>query len=135
MNKRMTRELTQLPGTLIENEYRITPSIVFHLSDKYPFAPPTLKIHGKEYISGLAKLYSKYLGFIKQYHVPMECICCYSITCMWSPCHTCKHVYDEYQAYCSQLRQVIATHYFLKRSPFDELVNSHIASYVNFFPA
>jgi hypothetical protein len=130
MNKRMTRELKQLPGTLVDNEYRITPSIVFHLSDKYPFTPPTLHIYGKEYISGLAKIYRNYHGFIKQYNVPMECICCSSITCMWSPCHTCKHVYDEYTAYCAQLREVIATEYFLKRSPFDGLVNSHIASYV-----
>lgn len=130
MNKRMTRELTELPGTLVDNEYRIRPHVVFHLSDKYPFAPPLLKIHGKEYISSLAKLYSTYHGFIKQYNVPIQCICCFSITCMWSPCHTCKHVYDEYAAYCAQLRQVIATEYFLKRSPFDELVNSHIASYV-----
>lgn len=130
MNKRMTRELHQLPGTLIENEYRIRPELVFHLSDKYPFTPPLLKLYGKDHISCLAKLYRTYHGFIKKYKVPIECICCSSITCMWSPCHTCKHVYDEYVSYSAQLRQVIATDYFLKRTPFDELVNSHIASYV-----
>ena len=130
MNKRMTRELSQLPGTLIDNEYRISPSLVFHLSDKYPFAPPILKNNGKEYISCLAKLFSTYQPFIKQYNVPIECICCYSITCMWSPCHTCKHVYDEYVTYCTQLRQVIAAHYFIKGSSFDDLVNSHIISYL-----
>jgi hypothetical protein len=135
MNKRMMRELQQLPGTLTNNEYKIRPSVVFQLSDKYPFAPPLLKIHGKDHIASLAKLYRTYSGFIKQYNVPIECICCFSITCVWSPCHTCKHVYDEYVAYCALLRQVIATDYFVKRSPFDGLVNSHIVSYVNFFPA
>ena len=126
----MTRELQQLPGTLIDKEYRIRPDAVFHLSDKYPFTPPILRIHGKDHIYSLEKVYRRYHGFIKQYKVPIECICCFSITCMWSPCHTCKHVYDEYLAYCALLREVIATHYFVKRSPFDELVNSHIVSYL-----
>ena len=130
MNKRMKRELNQLPGTLVDKEYRIREDVIFHLSDKYPFTPPILKIYGKDHISSLANLYRRYRDFIKQYNVPMECICCFSITCVWSPCHTCKHVYDEYLAYCALLRQVIATHYFVKRSPFDDLVNSHIVSYL-----
>ena len=130
MNKRMTRELQQLPGTLIDKEYHIRPDVVFHLSDKYPFTPPILYIHGKDHISSLANLYRRYHGFIKQYNIPIECICCFSITCIWSPCHTCKHVYDEYLAYCTLLRQVITGHYFVKRSPFDDLVNSHIVSYL-----
>jgi len=126
----MTRELKQLPGTLIDKEYRIHPDVIFHLSDKYPFTPPILRIHGKDHISSLEKVYRRYHGFIKHYNVPIECICCFSITCIWSPCHTCKHVYDEYLAYCALLREVIATHYFIKRSPFDDLVNSHIVSYL-----
>jgi len=126
----MTRELTNLPGTLIDNQYIIRPSLFFQLSDKYPFTPPLLKIHSKDHISCLAKLFNKYHSFIKQYHIPIECICCFSITCRWSPCHTCKHVYDEYIAYCAMLRQIIVTHYFLKRVPFDDLINSHIVSYL-----
>ena len=130
MNKRMTRELQQLPGTLIDKEYQIRPDVIFHLSDKYPFTPPILRIHGKDHISSLEHVYRRYHGFIKQYNVPIECICCFSITCIWSPCYTCKHVYDEYLAYCALLREVITTHYFIKRSPFDDLVNSHIVSYL-----
>ena len=130
MNKRMKRELHQLPGTLVDKEYRIREDVIFHLSDKYPFTPPILKIYGKDHISSLANLYRRYHGFIKQYNIPIECICCFSITCIWSPCYTCKDVYDEYLAYCALLREVIVTHYFVKRSPFDDLVNSHIVSYL-----
>jgi hypothetical protein len=126
----MTHELKILPGTLIENKYILSPSLFFELSDKYPFKPPILKIHSKDHISCLAKLFNTYQPFIKQYKVPIECICCFSITCRWSPCNTCKHVYDEYQSYCSMLRQIITTHYFLKRVSFDELINSTIVSYL-----
>jgi len=130
MQKRMARELKELPGTLVDNIYTIRPNVVFLLPKQYPFSAPTLHIYSKDHISSLAKVYSKYLSFIKRYHIPIECICCFSVTCMWSPCHTCKHVYDEYVSYTSTLRQIIATDYFLKRSPFDELIHTHIVSYL-----
>ena len=130
MNKRMTRELQNLPGTIDGNQYILKPNVVFQLSNKYPFSPPILNIYSKDHISCLAKLYSQYKPFIKQYNVPMECICCFSVTCSWSPCNTCKDVYDEYVSYCILLKQIISTHYFFKRVPFDECVNTNIASYL-----
>jgi len=125
----MKRELEKLPGTLDGNQYIITPNIFFQLY-KYPFLPPILKIHSKDYISCLAKLYRQYKPFIKQYNVPIECICCVSVTCRWSPCNTCKDIYDEYISYCFLLRQIIATDYFFKRVPFDDCINNHIACYL-----
>lgn len=130
MNKRMTRELKELPGTLIDHTYTIHPTVIFLLPNNYPFAPPKLEIHSKDHISSLAKVYSKYLSFIKKYNIPIECICCFSVTCMWSPCHTCKHVYDEYKSYSAMLRDIIATDYFFKHTRFDDLVHSHIVSYL-----
>jgi hypothetical protein len=126
----MVRELQQLPGTLVDNTYTIHPTVIFLLPNNYPFSPPKLEIHSKDHISSLAKVYSKYLSFIKKHNLPIECICCFSVTCMWSPCHTCKHVYDEYKSYSSMLRNIIAMEYFLKRAPFDDLINSHIVSYL-----
>jgi len=126
----MTRELQILPGTLEGNKYIITPAIHFQLSNIYPFSPPVLRIHTKDHISCLAKLYSQYKPFINKYNVPIECICCFSITCIWSPCNTCKDVYDEYLSYCILLKQIISTNYFFNRTPFDDCVNTHIASYL-----
>jgi len=130
MNKRMIRELKNLPGTLDGNQYIITPTISFQLSNKYPFSPPILNIYSKDHISCLAKLYSQYKPFIEQYKIPIVCICCFSITCSWSPCNTCKDVYDEYISYCKLLKQIISTHYFFKRVPFDDCVNNQIASFL-----
>ena len=130
MSKRMKRELEKLPGILDGNQYIIHPTVVFHLPPNYPFSPPLLRIHTKDHITCLAKLFQHYRPFIKKYNIPMDCICCFSITCMWSPCHTCKQVYDEYTSYCAMLRQIIATDYFFKRSNFDELVHTHIVSYL-----
>jgi hypothetical protein len=126
----MKRELEKLPGILEDNQYKIHPHVIFQLPKNYPFSPPILSIYSKDHITCLAKLFHHYRPFIKKYNVPIDCICCFSITCMWSPCHTCKHVYDEYVTYCTQLRQVIAAHYFIKGSSFDDLVNSHIISYL-----
>ena len=130
MQKRMARELEQLPGSLVDNTYTIRPNVVFLLPNNYPFLPPKLEIYSKDHVSVLAKIYSKHLSFIKKYNIPIECICCFSVTCMWSPCHTCKHVYDEYKSYSSMLKNIIIMDYFFKRTPFDELIHSHIASYL-----
>ena len=130
MSKRMLRELEKLPGFIEDNKYIIHPNVVFILPTTYPFRPPKLEIYSKDHITCLAKMYSTYLPFIKQYNVQMNCICCSTITCNWTPCNTCKEVYDEYKNYCFMLKQIITADYFFKRSPFDECIHTHIASYL-----
>ena len=131
-SKRMVRELAQLkPFNATVDGRKITiKNTVFLLDDKYPFQPPSLTIYGNNYISYLAKIFSQYKPLIDKYNIPIHCICCSSITCMWSPCHTCLDLYKEYKKYVSDLKQVIALHYFIKVSKFDDLIHSTISDYL-----
>ena len=131
-SKRMVRELKQLEpfNATVDGNTIIIKNTVFLLHDKYPFQPPSFKINEKNYISYLAKVFSQYKPLIDKYNIPIDCICCSSITCMWSPCNTCLDIYKEYKKYVSDLKQVVALHYFIKSSKFDDLIHSKISEYL-----
>ena len=121
---------------LLEGEFNedctiltVSKSVVFHLSKNYPFYPPTLKIHSKEYISYLSEWYHTLSPILKKYKVKMDCLCCTTLACMWSPCNTCKQMYDEYISYRDKLRLCSRLYYFSKL-PFDDNVSQLIASFI-----
>ena len=128
----MVRELKQLEpfNATVDGNKIIIKNTVFLLNDKYPFQPPSLTIYGKNYISYLAKIFSQYKPLIDKYNIPIHCICCSSITCMWSPCNTCLDLYKEYKKYVSDLKQLLTLHYFMKSSTFDDLIHSTISEYL-----
>lgn len=131
-SKRMVRELTLINGIIDEETRTITmkPDVFLKLPDTYPFHPPALRIHGKHYIDYLAKIYKTYASFIRKYNIVMPCICCFSVTCMWSPCNTCQDVYTEYETYMGNLKTIASASCLFKHLPFDDLIHSIIASYL-----
>ena len=107
----------------------VSNSTVFHLSKNYPFHPPTLMIHSKEYVSYLTEWYHRLTPILKKYNVEMNCLCCMTLTCTWSPCNTCKQMYDEYISYRDKLRLCRGLSY-IPKLPFDDNVGEIIASFL-----
>jgi hypothetical protein len=131
MFSRLEHERTLLNGVFNEDRTTLTvsKSEVFHLSKNYPFHPPTLRIHTKEYVSYLTEGYRRLSPILKKYNIEMECLCCTTLVCMWSPCNTCKQMYDEYISYRDKLR--LATKLScISKLPFDDHVGSIIASFI-----
>jgi len=131
MLSRLQHEQKLLNGVFNEDctTLTISKSVVFHLSKNYPFHPPTLRIHSKEYVSYLTDWYRTLSPLLKQYNVVMDCLCCTTLTCMWSPCNTCKQMYDEYISYRDKLRLCTRLSY-ISKLPFDDNVGEIIASFI-----
>ena len=111
------------------SQLTVSNSVVFKLPKFYPFSPPYLYIDSMESVSYLTKWYRIFTPIIRKYNVNMECFCCSSIVCMWSPCNTCKQVYDEYKGYRTKLYHCAKLSY-LSKLPFDENVEHWIASFL-----
>jgi len=131
MNTRLQREKKLVEGEFNEDYTTLTidTSTVFHLSKKFPFQPPTLRIHSKEYVYYLTEWYRVLAPLRKKYNVKMDCICCKTLVCMWSPCNTCKQMYDEYISYREKLRLCTRLSY-ISKLPFDDNVSEIIASFI-----
>jgi hypothetical protein len=131
MFSRLQHEKNILKGEFNEDCTRLTVSnsVVFHLSNNYPFHPPTLMIHSKEYVTSFTEWYRILSPIIKKYKVEIECPCCTTLVCMWSPCNTCKQLYEEYICYRNKLRLCTRLSY-ISRLPFDDNVGELIASFV-----
>ena len=131
MNSRLRHEQQLVKGEFNADYTTLTvdTSAVFHLSNTFPFHPPMLKIHSKEYVSYLTEWYRKVVPICKKYNVQMDCICCSTLVCMWSPCNTCKQMYDEYISYRDKLR-LCARLSYISKLPFDDNVGDIIASFI-----
>jgi hypothetical protein len=132
-SKRMIRELQQMGGVQEDDKLILNHYTFFKFPSNYPFKVPSLFIHSQDHISYLSKLYIQHKSFIQQHNIPIDCICCFSVSCSWCPSNTCKEMYQEYVSYIKNLKNVIALKYFINHGPFDELVNSIIISYMDFF--
>lgn len=130
MNKRMTREISLLNGILNGNTIIVSNSVQFILPPEYPFKAPILLIQSVDHIKFLSALYRKYFFFIALYDLPIQCICCSSITCLWSPCNTCKDVYDEYINYSNVIKTIMSTSCLFSSTPFDDVICSLITSFL-----
>jgi hypothetical protein len=128
MDKRLTRECGLLSATVEDGNIVISESIVFVLPKSYPFGPPKMLLYSIDHITYLTKVYYTYLPFIKQHNINIECLCCSSIICTWSPCNTCKDVYEEYKSYVKQLKTVLELYIFSKTN-----LNNDICSVIATF--
>lgn len=129
MNKRLTRECELLSATVEDGNIIVSESIVFVLPKSYPFGPPKMLLYSVDHINYLTKVYYSYLPFIKQHKINIECLCCSSIICTWSPCNTCKDVYEEYKSYVKQLKAVLEL-YILSKTNLNNDICSVIATFL-----
>ena len=131
MFHRLKHEEASIHGKFNEDctQLTVTDSIMFKLPKGYPFSAPYLYVDSIESISYLTKWYRIFTPLIRKYNVNIECFCCTTIVCMWSPCNTCKQLYEEYKEYTSKLYQCAKLSY-LTKLPFDEHVEHLIASFL-----
>jgi len=130
MIKRIPRELLLLGGKLQGQTIILSDTIHFILPLNYPFTAPTMLVHGVDHVNGLSALYRKYFYFISKYNIPIHCICCSSLICMWSPCNTCKDLYDECIKYIRLLNPIIGMNWLFARTPFDDNICLNIAQFL-----
>jgi hypothetical protein len=109
---------------------QIMPNVLLTLPIRYPFQPPILKIHGKNHVDYFSLLFMKYKPYIDLYHIPIDCICCKSVICDWTPSWGMKQVIQECKTYGSQIALISKSKWILDRLIFDNLVCSIILQYL-----
>jgi hypothetical protein len=129
-SKRMKRELEGLSGTIRDRTLVLSSTYEMVFPDGYPFKPPTLLINKKDHCNYLCKLYNSYHTFVKKYDLPLHCNCEQTIINHWTPCHTGKNLWDEYNSYLQDLKQVASLQVAVKGLPFDDLVATKICSFL-----
>jgi len=96
----------------------------------YPFAPPKLYIDGTLSSRRLIVSYKSMYRFFNKYHLFMQCICCDRLCKRWVPTYVLDSVIDEYVWLSQVLSQLLGYKLIMQKLPFDELLHTHILSYL-----
>jgi hypothetical protein len=130
-SKRMIHELRNTSWMISDDhkEIIVNTTTKFILSSSYPFTCPTLMIHNHSHIDLLKKNMFKYTDFCNVCHIDIPCICCWSITSRWSPCYTCKDVYQEYMIFNKKIVYVNVL-YQLYQQRIPDIIIKEISNYL-----
>ena len=111
--------------------------ITLTLKHEYPFHYPILCVHpnlqekGIEYISWFLKQNKTFKKMKNDLNIVIPCICCYSITCSWTPSLGIKdmiHEFDtQYKMYESLVKLQLI---YNKISGFDNLIYQRISHFL-----
>jgi len=108
----------------------IMPNVTLTLPLYYPFRPPILNVHGKSYIEYFSLLFSKYKAYIELHDLNIECICCKSVICDWTPCWGIKELIQEFKIYSKKMALISKSKWVLDKLVFDNLVCYKIVHYL-----
>ena len=114
-NKRLIKELAQLNNynvkldkNWMDQEAIITFSrknmnMSICIPEGYPFSHPKMCIHTKttkiDHIIWFLQKKLYYKNIVDEFNINIPCICCNTITCIWTPTLTIKHMMDEFDKY------------------------------------
>ena len=142
-NRRLKKELLKMPNELTLNENWENDEIVtiyknnisLELDDRYPFTFPKLYIHESNkrtnYIDWFLKDRKKYTQIVNELNIKIDCICCHTMTCTWSPISGVNDVIKEYETHYAQyykLSQFITI--YNKIPNFDNLIYKSIFDFL-----
>lgn len=113
-----------------DNSIATLPPFEIHIPKLYPFSAPKVHRFGKDIIIPLSKLFIKHKNFIDKHKIKMECICCASITCIWSPCNRLIEAINESTKYMTDLRSIDRCTYLFPKFPFDDNIQDCIVQYL-----
>jgi hypothetical protein len=143
-NKRFIKELPQL------NNYNITfkkdwmdqsdatiqftrnnINLSMSIPENYPFEHPKMFIHTKlhktEYIIWFLQKKILYKSIVDEFNIKIPCICCNTITCIWTPTLSIKHMIDEFDTYYNHYYDIIKFKLiYNKINGFDNLIYQKI---------
>ena len=113
-----------------DNSIATIPPYEIRIPALYPFSSPKVFRYGNDVIIPLSKLFIKHKEFIDLYKIKLECICCASITCAWSPCNKIMEAVNEIKNYSVLLRSIDKCVYLFPKLPFDDNICFCIVQYL-----
>jgi hypothetical protein len=147
-NKRLKKELLKINETLLR-ELKINENwekdtivkllynkIIIELDERYPFSYPKLYILDSNnnqinYIDWFLKDRNKYTKIVNELNIKIDCICCSTMTCTWSPISGITDIINEYETHSNKyykLKQFMAI--YNKIDGFDNLIYKHILDFL-----
>ncbi len=149
-NKRLIRELPRLKdyNLIFDNDWEtkdlaiittIRRGMVISLSleQTYPFRCPVLCVHpnlqqkGIEYISWFLKQTVKFKQMKDELNIVIPCICCYSLTCSWTPSLGIKEMIREFEKHYEIYETLLKLHIIYKKIVgFDNLIYQRISQFL-----
>jgi len=115
-NKRLIKEISQLKNynVIIDKNWmdkneviiqltRMNNNISIIIPDNYPFSHPKMFIHTKldktDHVIWFLQKKLLYKNMVDTFKINIPCICCNTITCIWTPTLTINHMIDEFDKY------------------------------------
>lgn len=155
-NKRLIRELPRIKdyNLIFDNDWetkdlaiittiRCGMVISMSLEHTYPFRCPVLYVHpdlcvhpnlqqkGIEYISWFLKQNIKFKQMKDELNMVTPCICCYSLTCSWTPSLGIKEMIREFEKHYEIYETLLKLHIiYNKISRFDNLIYQRISQFL-----
>lgn len=141
-NKRLIREIPRLDYNLSWDENWQTKDlaivkttrqnmlITISLTHTYPFQCPVLRVKGIEYISWFLKENIKFKKMKDELNVVIPCICCYSLTCSWTPSLGIKDMIQEFDKHYELYQTLVKFHIIYKIERFDNLIYQKIFQFL-----
>lgn len=146
-NKRLIKELIKLPDITINDEWQYEPivtltrknnmnHIFIKIDNRYPFSVPKLyiqEINSKPiiYIDWFLKDRNKFTKLVNELNIKIECICCMTMTCAWSPISGIKDIINEFDNHYNkyyQLKKFLII--YNKITGFDNLIYKNILDFL-----
>lgn len=141
-NKRLIREIPRLEYNLIWDDnwqtkelaivkiIRQNMLISISLTHTYPFHCPVLRVQGVEYISWFLKENIKFKQMKDELNIVLPCICCYSLTCSWTPSLGIKDMIQEFDKHYELYQSLLKFHIIYKIARFDNLIYQKISQFL-----
>jgi hypothetical protein len=109
--------------------------ISISLTHTYPFHCPILRVHpnsqGVEYISWFLKENLKFKQMKDELNMEIPCICCYSLTCSWTPSLGIKDMIQEFDKHYELYQSLLKLHIIYNRiAGFDNLIYQRIYQFL-----
>jgi len=141
-NKRLQKELLVIDNLILEDNWKDQKIIIIKkiyknteftikIDEKYPFTFPKLYIHNTDYIDWVLK---NNLNHIKQlFNINIPCICCNTITCIWTPTMGIKDIIKELETHYKEYYVLLQINAFYNKiNNFDNLIYKHIFEFLYF---
>jgi hypothetical protein len=107
------------------------------LKHNYPFHSPILRVHpnfektGIEYISWFLKQNRRFKKMKDKLNIVIPCICCYSITCSWTPGLGIKDMIHEFDTHYEMYESLVKLQLiYNKIRGFDNLIYQRISHFL-----
>jgi hypothetical protein len=85
-------------------------NISMAIPDNYPFSHPKMFVHIKqhkiEYVIWFLQKKLLYKSIVDKFNINIPCICCNTITCIWTPTLKIKHMIDEFDKYYNEYSDI-----------------------------